>query len=1206
MRHDFDTLQIKVASPDDILGWSYGEVIKPETINYRTQRPEKDGLFSERIFGPTKDWECYCGKYRKVRYKGVICDKCGVEVTRSVVRRQRMGHIALAAPVIHTWFLKSAPSRIGLLLDESVQKLEKVVYYAAYIVTEVDEEKRKIALDEITKEFNAREQKGDMKKTELKSAANEARDFITSLRPGRVLSEREFIQFGGKFGNVFSMSAGGEGIRKVLEQIDLKKEVKKIDKELEETKDATRTKKLLRRMKLVKSMSKNYINPEWMVMTVLPVIPPDLRPMVALDGGRYATSDLNDLYRRVINRNNRLKKLLELNAPDVIVVNEKRMLQEAVDALIDNSKTTTRQSSTIKRPLRSLSDMIKGKQGRFRQNLLGKRVDYSGRSVIVVGPDLALDECGIPKAMALELFRPFVINKIMERGLAHNIKMSNRLIEQAPPEVWEILEEVIADRKVLLNRAPTLHRLSIQAFKPVLIEDLAIRVPPMVCAAFNADFDGDQMAVHLPLSDEAQVESSILMLSSLNLLKPASGDAIAVPTQDIVLGCYYLTKELDGAKGEGSAFSNTKEIKMALESGDLAINAKIKYRTRDGMVDTTVGKAIFNDILPDDFGYFNEVLTKKVLGDLTGDLITKYGSLETAKILDSMKDLGFEYATQSGITWGMSELIIPKEKAGILEKAEEKIKEVYSQYNDGFLSLEERKMKIVDIWSDIMVQIRELVPKALPKNGSVHYIVDSGARGSWNPINQITGIKGIVRNPKGEDIELPIRSSLKEGHSSLEYFISTHGSRKGLADTALKTAEAGYLTRRLVDVAQDVVVREDDCGTTRGVPVYREDGKDFGYNFDYRLYSRYALEDIKIGRKVVVKGGELIGKQASKEITESDLDGVIVRSAMTCNTLYGVCSKCYGLDLGTNEPIKIGEAVGVVAAQSIGELGTQLTLRTFHSGGIATEDITTGLPRVEELFEARKPKWKAVVSKVDGVVEKIEKAKQGSAMSVIHIKKKTESGKKGKVVEYPVIGSRKILVSVGDTVDQGDALSEGNLDPKEIFKYKKSKEDTYRYILKEVQKIYVTNGSTVHDKHMDIIIRQMFQRIKIVDSGDTDFVSGEVVDRSTFREANRALRGTGKESSKGEEQLLGITRSALSADGFLAPASFQETSRVLIKAASEGRKDKLRGLKENVIIGRLVPVGTAIRDDVGAGEEELIDEETLEPIKEEKKEESEE
>ncbi|PIR98032.1 MAG: DNA-directed RNA polymerase subunit beta' [Candidatus Colwellbacteria bacterium CG10_big_fil_rev_8_21_14_0_10_42_22] len=1184
IRQEFTSLKLKIASPEDVLSWSYGEVIKPETINYRTQRPEKDGLFSERIFGPTKDWECYCGKYRKVRFKGVVCDKCGVEVTRSIVRRERMGHISLAAPVVHTWFLRSTPSRIGLLIDESLQKIEKVVYYAAHMVTSVDEDKRKTALGEIDKEFINKAESGDVKRTELKSAANEARDFLNSLRPGRVLGEREFINFGRRFGNVFTVNSGGEGIRKVLENIDLVKEAKKIEKELKETKDATRTKKLLRRLKLVRSMNNHNIHPEWMVMTELPVIPPDLRPMVALDGGRYATSDLNDLYRRVINRNNRLKKLMDLNAPDVIMVNEKRMLQEAVDALIDNTRTATRQISGSKRPLRSLSDMLKGKQGRFRQNLLGKRVDYSGRSVIVVGPHLALDECGIPKRMALELFRPFVINKIMERGLAHNIKMSNRLIEQAPPEVWEILEEVIANRKVLLNRAPTLHRLSIQAFKPVLIEDLSIRIPPMVCAAFNADFDGDQMAVHLPLSDEAQVESSILMLSSLNLLKPASGDAIAVPSQDIVLGCYYLTKPVTKAKGEGKAFSSANELKLAYDNDELAINAKIKLKKGNELIETTCGRVLFNESIPDDFGFINQTLTKKSLGKLVGDLIEKYGSLETAKVLDKIKEVGFDFATRSGITWGMGDLVVPERKPEILAEAEKKIAEVNRHYREGLLSQDERRMRVVDIWTDVFVKIRELVPESLPEDGSVRIIVDSGARGTWNPINQMAGIKGVVRNPKGEDIELPIRSSLKEGHNSLEYFISTHGSRKGLADTALKTAEAGYLTRRLIDVAQDVVVREDDCKTTKGLVIKRNENENFGY----RAFSRVALTDIKDGRKTIVKAGEVVNREQADEIQQSEIQELEVRSPMTCNTLYGICSKCYGLDLGGGEMIKIGEAVGIVAAQSIGELGTQLTLRTFHAGGVAGEDITTGLPRVDELFEARSPKWKAIVSKIDGYVEKIEKT---NTLTVVHVRKKLASGKKGRIIEYPVVGSRAVLVEDGQQVKPGDPLSEGNLDPKDLLKYG-SKEEAYKYILKEVQKIYSSEGATVHDKHMDVIIKQMFSRVRVAKSGDTEFVTGEIVDKSRFKEANHELRGSEKETAKGEELLLGITRSSLSADGFLAPASFQETARVLIKAASEGRVDNLIGLKENVIIGRLVPVGTAIRKDVGAeDEEDLLEEE---------------
>ena len=1171
---DFNALRVKIASPDDILAWSYGEVIKPETINYRTQRPEKDGLFSERIFGPTRDWECYCGKYRKIRYKGVICDKCGVEVTRSAVRRERMAHITLATPVVHTWFLRTVPSIVSLVLDAPVKQLENVVHYLAYIVTEVDGEKRKMALEEVGREFKSRKGKGDESQGELNTALSEARNFLLGLRPGKVLSERQFADYGRRFGNVFTISAGGEGVRRVLEGIRLERLVKEIEAELEETKDATRLRKILRRLKLIKSMLEAGIRPEWMILTVLPVLPPDLRPMVALDGGRYATSDLNDLYRRVINRNNRLKKLLDLKAPDVIVINEKRMLQEAVDALIDNSRA--RQVARTRRPLRSLADMLKGKQGRFRQNLLGKRVDYSGRSVIVVGPHLRLDECGLPKRMALELFRPFVIHQIVEQGLAHNIKMANRLIDQAPPEVWAILEEIITDRKVLLNRAPTLHRLSIQAFKPLLIEDLAIQIPPMVCAAFNADFDGDQMAVHLPLADEAQREATEVMLSSLNLLKPASGEAIAVPTRDIILGSYYLTRIVPESKGTGRTFSDPDEVKLAYENDGLDLNALIKLRN----IETTCGRLILNEALPAGFEFFNDALTKKNLTPLIGGLISRYGMAEMKDILDRLKEISLAYITLSGISFSIDDLVAPEEKEAVVKEAETKVGLIRGQYEEGFLTEEERKERTIETWMEARSRIDELVPGRLGEDSSIYMIIESGSRGTWSQPSQMSGMRGLVTNPKGESIELPIRSSLKEGHTSLEYFISTHGSRKGLVDTALRTAQAGYLTRRLVDSAQDAVVKEENCGTRQGIELYREDSESYGGKFADRLFSRIPLKDVKIGRKLIVKTGEVINRDQALAIDESSIESVSVRSPITCKTLYGICARCYGLDLGRNEPIRVGEAVGIVAAQSIGELGTQLTLRTFHTGGLAGRDITAGLPRVEELFEARSPHQEGIMAEVEGRVQKIE---EEGAMRRITIKKSRAAGKKAKLVLYTVPVSISVLVKEGDKVMPGDELTEGNLDPKELLKLR-GKEEAARYLVKEIQQIYRSEGAIVHDKHMEVIIRQMFGRVKITLAGDTKFVPGEVVDKSRLREINRGIKEGGGEPAKGEEVLLGVTRTALSADGFLAAASFQETARVLVKAASEGRVDYLRGLKENVILGRLIPIGTALH--YGPPEEE--------------------
>ncbi|MBI2010627.1 MAG: DNA-directed RNA polymerase subunit beta' [Candidatus Colwellbacteria bacterium] len=1173
---DFNALMVKIASPEDILNWSYGEVTKPETINYRTQRPEKDGLFSERIFGPTRDWECYCGKYRKIRYKGVICDKCGVEVTRSAVRRERMGHITLATPVVHTWFLRTVPSIISLVLDAPVKQLENVVHYLAYIVTEVDEEKRKTALDEVGREFKTRKGKGDESQGELASAVTEARNFLLGLKPGKVLSERQFADYGRRFGNVFTVSAGGEGVRRVLLGMRLERVVKEINAELEGTKDATRTRKILRRLKVVQSMLDAGIRPEWMIMTVLPILPPDLRPMVALDGGRYATSDLNDLYRRVINRNNRLKKLLELKAPDVIVINEKRMLQEAVDALIDNSRV--RQVARTRRPLRSLADMLKGKQGRFRQNLLGKRVDYSGRSVIVVGPHLRLDECGLPKRMALELFRPFVIHEVVEQGLAHNIKMANRLIDQAPPEVWAILEEIIADRKVLLNRAPTLHRLSIQAFKPLLIEDLAIQIPPFVCTAFNADFDGDQMAVHLPLSDEAQREAAEVMLSSFNLLKPASGEAIAVPTRDIILGAYYLTRVLPETQGTGRSFVAPEEVKLAYENEGLHLNALIKLRD----METTCGRIILNEALPEDFGFYNNILTKKSLTGLMAELISRYGMERMRDILDHLKEVSLSYVTLSGLSFSIDDLVAPEEKESVIKEAETRVALIRGQYEEGLLTEEERKERTVETWLEAANRVNEVIPERLGQDNPIYIIIESGSRGTWSQPSQMGGMRGLVTNPKGENIELPIRSSLKEGHTSLEYFISTHGSRKGLVDTALRTAQAGYLTRRLADTSQDVVVKEENCGTKRSIELYREDGESYGGSFVDRLFSRTAAKDLKIGRKTIVKTGEIINREAALLIEKSSLESVAVRSPITCQTLYGVCAKCYGMDLGRNEPIRVGEAVGIIAAQSIGELGTQLTLRTFHTGGLAGRDITTGLPRVEELFEARLPKQEGLMAEAEGKVQKIEE--EGSMRRII-LRKKAATGKKAKDIIYTTPVSIGVLVKEGDKVFSGDQLTEGNLDPKEILRLR-GKEEAARYLVKEIQQIYRSEGATVHDKHMEIVIRQMFGRVRITSVGDSKFVLGEVIDKSRFREVNREIKGAGGEPAKAEELLLGITRAALSADGFLAAASFQETARVLVKAASEGRVDHLRGLKENVILGRLIPIGTALH--YGVEEEEEL------------------
>ncbi len=1175
MNLGFNAIRLKVASPEEILRWSHGEVVKPETINYRTQRPEKDGLFSERIFGPTKDYECYCGNYKRVRYKGVVCDKCGVEVTRAIVRRERMGHITLAAPVCHIWFLRSVPSRLSLALDAPPQRLERVVYYSSFIITEVNEKNKERAIAEIDRELKLRQKGIETKKesNELRSAAEKTRDDLESIEVGKIISETEYYNLAKKFGDVFRADSGASALRRILESINMPEECAKIEKELKNTKETLQTKKLLRRLKLFRSMIKQNIRPEWMVLTVLPVLPPDLRPMVPLDGGRYATSDLNDLYRRVINRNNRLKKLMELKAPEVIVTNERRMLQEAVDALIDNSaRFGTQQLSSQRRPLRSLADMLKGKQGRFRQNLLGKRVDYSARSVIVIGPKLKIDECGLPKKMALELFKPFVISRLLQDGIVFNIKNANRLIEQAPPEVWAILEDVIADRKVLLNRAPTLHRLSVQAFKPILVEDLAIQIPALVCSAFNADFDGDQMAVHLPLSTYAQREATDLMLASKNILKPATGDPIAVPSLDIVLGLHYLTKINDAGVGAGRAFSDVYEMMAALDNHVIDLNSPIKLKNPKnykGILDTSCGRVIFNSILPEDLEFLNEAQTKKSLSKLVSKIINRYG-IETGRVLvDRLKELGFEYATRSGVTWSVADMVTPKEKPEMVKKAEVEVELIRAQYNEGLLTDAERRARIISVWEKVKAEIAKLVPQNLSPQNSIYLIIDSGSRGSWSQPTQMMGMKGLVANAQGDTIELPVRSSFKEGLSVLEYFISTHGARKGSTDTALKTAQAGYLTRRLVDVAQDLIIKEDDCRTKEGIELIRADGASFGHSFAARLFSRTVLDDIKSGNKILVRAGEIVDHAAAEAIEATKAESVKVRSPITCKALYGICSKCYGYDLGSNEPIKIGEAVGIIAAQSIGEPGTQLTMRTFHTGGVAGADITHGLPRVEELFELRPPKGKAVLAEDDGEIINID---EKGLLKVISLK---IAGKKGKTVEYSVSRMVSLRVKEGDEVKKGDQLTDGNVDLQELFEYKNAGE-VERYIVNEVQKIYVSEGASINNKHIEVIARQLFSRVRIVEAGDTELVRGDIIEKSKFLELNRTMRKDGKTPAKAKQLLMGVTKVALSTESFLSAASFQETARVLVGAATEGKVDRLRGLKENVIIGRLIPVGNGL------------------------------
>ena len=1206
---DLESIQLRLASPEEILQWSHGEVTRPETINYRTARPERDGLFDERIFGPVKDWECYCGKYRRIRYKGIICDKCGVEVTRSIVRRERFGHIQLASPVTHIWFLRGVPSKIGALLDMSVSDLEKVIYFAGYIITKVDTEARDQAIDSLEKEYKTKVKKITDKKEEeeIKKARDIAREELKTLIPLKVLSEVEYFKLSRKYAEVFEASIGSEPLRNFLQKLDMKELYKKLEREFT-TANPLQKKKILKRLKIVKGMVRSNVRPEWMFLTVIPVIPPDLRPMVPLDGGRYATSDLNDLYRRVINRNNRLKKLFELNAPEVITRNEKRMLQEALDALIDNSirrGSAPVASQVQRRPLRSLTDILKGKQGRFRQNLLGKRVDYSGRSVIVVGPDLKLHQCGLPKEMALELFKPFVIRKLIEQEIAHNIRGAGRIIEERHAVIWAILEEVIQNRMVLLNRAPTLHRLGIQAFQPILIEGHAIQIHPLVCTAFNADFDGDQMAVHLPLTDEAQNEAHNLMVASNNLLKPANGTPIVMPTKDMVLGCYWVTVLEEGSKGEGNIFSSEDEAILAYEFGTIDLRTKVKVRMsqhhallsektseKPPIIETSVGRILFNRILPQGFDYVNEEMKSKNLEALISRMIKRYGSEAVPKILDNIKQFGFEYATRSGISWGINDLHAPEDKAKIIKDAETEVALITSQYQRGLLTDWERYSRIVEIWLDAKEKVLGALKRSMPKNGSVYSMVDSGARGGWVQTNQMAGMKGPVVNPSGRIIELPIISSYKEGLNVLEYFISTHGARKGTADTALKTAAAGYLTRRLVDVTQDIVLSSEDCTTQKGILIYRSDSEEIGKPISSRIVGRFAAQDIKgTDGKTFVKKGALIDDEMAKKIDEAGIDQIPVRSPITCQGLRGICQKCYGWDLSNNKPIRVGEAVGIIAAQAIGEPGTQLTMRTFHIGGVAgSGDITSGLPRVEEVFEARHPKGEALLSDVDGEVIEIvelnrEKVVRVKVQNALVVEKKKTSGrgrkpketlKEGEIREFQVPRGVSLMVEKSSNILKGTMITEGHADLHTLYKLTDSG-TVQRYIVKEVQKIYSRQGASIHDKHIEVIIHQMFARLKIKDAGDTSFTIGEVVSKNRFREENARIAREGKRKAIAYQLLFGITKSALNTDSVFSAASFIETARVLIQAAIDGKRDYLRGLKENVIIGRLIPAGTGFR-----------------------------
>ncbi len=1182
---DLQSIKIRLASPEDILEWSHGEVTKPETINYRTHKAEKDGLFCQKIFGPEKDYQCYCGKFRGIRYKGMVCDRCGVEMIKSSVRRERMGHIKLASPVSHIWFLKGIPSRMGMVLNISGSQLERVVYFVSYVVTKVDEGAQKQVLARIETEYKSKikQQKANIKNKkelnsafeDLKAARDKAREEVSTLKPLKILSEIDYLELSMKYGEVFEAGTGAEALRKIFEKTDLKKEIKNLEKELEEASVQAR-KDILKRLRFLEVMEKAKVRPEWMFLNVLPILPPDLRPIVRLDGGRYASSDLNDLYRRVINRNNRLKYLLEISAPDVIVRNEKRMLQESVDALIDNEMrtgTTTKATTGGRRLLKSLADMLKGKKGRFRQNLLGKRVDYSGRSVIVVGPDLKLDQVGLPKRMALELFKPFIIKKLLEKELAYNVRGASRLIESETDEVWASLEEIVQNKLVLLNRAPTLHRLGIQAFYPILIEGQAIKLHPLVCRAYNADFDGDQMAVYLPLSDEAQTEAREIMLSSRNILKPATGTPIIVPSQGMILGCYWVTDMIEKGKGEGMVFSSPEEAILAEEKGVVDLRAKVKVLIKGELIETSLGRVIFNETLPEGFPFYNEQFNSKKSRKLIGDIVEQYDQERAIKFLDEIKNLGFYYATISGTSWGMDDLVIPEDKPKIMEAAEKEVETIEDHFKKGLLSESERVAKVIEVWQRAKTEIERKVPQTLKAAGSVFQIIDSGARGSWSQPVQMSGMKGLVINPAGQVMELPIKSSYKEGLNVLEYFIATHGARKGTADTALRTSTAGYLTRRLVDVSHEVIVTEKDCKTKEGIVVFRKEADNLGQDFAFKIIGRHAAEDVKPKKgKTIVKKGEVIDWRKSEEIIKSEIESVKVFSPITCESVRGVCQKCYGWDLGRNETVKLGEAVGIVAAQAIGEPGTQLTMRTFHTGGVASEgDITMGLPRVQEIFEARNPKGKASISVLEGKVMKITEDR------VIKIKgKRGGKNKKVEIVEYNTPLNAGILVAEGQEINRGQQLFEGSVDLKELFRLA-GREEVQRYIIKEIQRIYVSQGATIHDKHVEIIIRQMFSRIRVSEPGDSELSPGQVVEKSKFTEINNDLEKDKKQIAKGRSFLLGISKVALTTDSFLSAASFQETSRVLIKAAIEAKEDKLRGLKENVIIGKLIPCGTGFR-----------------------------
>ncbi|MDP2704794.1 MAG: DNA-directed RNA polymerase subunit beta' [bacterium] len=1188
----FDAISIKLASPERIKEWSYGEVTKPETINYRTQRSERNGLFDEKIFGPDKDFECYCGKYRGIRYKGIVCEKCGVEITRSIVRRERMGHIELASPVAHIWFLKNVPSRISLVMGVPVSDLEKVVYFAGYIVTSVSETEKTRVLKDLESEFKAKVKtlQDEKSKTALKELALATKRDIESLVPGRVLNEIEYHRSSIKYPTIFEAGIGAEAIYNILKGIDLNKLLKELEAEVGNV-PATEISRLNKRLSTIQWMINAGSRPEWMFLTRVPVIPPAIRPMVPLDGGRYATSDVNDLYRRVINRNNRLKKLKEIDAPDVILRNEKRILQEAVDALIDN---TIRHSSVSgnqsqRRPLKSLSDNLKGKRGLFRQNLLGKRVDYSGRSVIVVGPELKLHQCGLPKHMALELFKPFIISELLKRELSYNIPGARRLIEDAIPEVWAILEEVIRGKYVLLNRAPTLHRLGIQAFQPVLIEGNAIQLHPLVCTAFNADFDGDQMAVHVPLSEEAQAEARLIMAADRNILKPGNGEpVVSAKLLDIVLGTYWMTRILPGEKGEGRYYANPNSAITAYEFGVVSLRAKIsvmptdteRYKVFGGkMFETTVGRLLFNGILPRDYPFLNHEMSRKKMSELVDDLIERYGIENIPPIMDRIKTFGFRYATHSGVTWGLEDVKIPRGKKAVIDKGRVAVNEVLVQYREGLLSEQERIAKSVEIWQGVKAEVEKLIPGTLGIRDSVYDMTYSEARGSLGNLNQMAGMKGIIASISGESLEFPILSCYKEGLTPLEYFITTHGSRKGLTDTALNTAKAGYLTRRLFDVAQDEIVTEEDCNTKGGTTIHKKTASGIEIPISKNIKGRFLASDLLDNEgKVFFKRGHLITKMDAETIDKASVESAHVRSPLACQSVHGLCVKCYGVDLGNNKTIELGEAVGTVAAQAIGEPGTQLTMRTFHAGGTASAsgDITAGLPRVEEIFEKRKPKSPAVISHLDGIVTEIKVVGHDKLITVTPELGESKDGKKLDN-EYTVPVSRTSLVRIGQSVKKGDVLTEGSADLDELFRYA-GREKTEKYIIHEVSKLYELQGAAVSHKHIELIVRQMFSRRKIKDAGDSRFTRGDVIEVSEFIETNNQLKEKGLKEATSDAIVMGITEVSLSRASFLSAASFQHTPRVLIQAAIRGAEDNLVGLKENVIIGRLIPAGTGFKN----------------------------